>query len=116
MQGRVQDLSFTKLVPNSAHKELADYWRKNGNVRGEVYVSERSRSRDTDVNPLASEANGSSDGPDAGEPDAKGHTGRMKTEAEMENRWRIELLHDGTIVGIEQGKGVKWHDQLPNVG
>src|SRR3954447_3346560 len=80
MQGRVQDLSFIKLVPNSAHKELSDYWRKNGNIRGEVYVSERSRSRDADGHSLASEVNGSAEDAATSDHDANGHAGRMKTE------------------------------------
>ncbi len=106
MNGRVQDLSFTKLVPNSAHKELAEYWRKNGNVKGEVYVSERSRSRNPQMSTM--------DVPDV-EQVERDPGERIKTEVEMENRWRIEVLHDGTIVGIEQGNGVRWHNSLPSI-
>jgi hypothetical protein len=106
MNGRVQDLSFTKLVPNSAHKELAEYWRKNGNIKGEVYVSERSRSRDSSTSSVGTPVDGH----------VENHNGdRIKTEVEMENRWRIEVLHDGTIVGIEQEKGVRWHNSLPSI-
>jgi serine/threonine-protein kinase/endoribonuclease IRE1 len=91
----IQDLLYTRMVPNAVHRDLADYWSKNGHIKGEVFIR----------------------------PGRKygGYTGsfnaaKTKDQAGYQDRWRVEMLYDGTVAGILQEKGLRWVTNLGSVG
>lgn len=82
--GLIQQLRHVQLVPNAVHRDLAEHWKQSGQLRGEVIVRNQEGGR---------------------------YQGTLKP-TEYENRWRVEMMHDGTIIGFEQEKGMKWHLNL----
>ena len=91
----IQDLLYTRMVPNAVHRDLADYWSKNGHIKGEVFVR----------------------------PGRKygGYTGSFnaantRDQAEYEDRWRVEMLYDGSVAGFLQEQGLRWITDLGSVG
>lgn len=82
--GLIQQLRHVQLVPNAVHRDLAEHWKRSGQLRGEVIVRNKEGGR---------------------------YQGTLRP-TEFENRWRVEMMHDGTIIGFEQEKGMKWHLNL----
>jgi hypothetical protein len=91
----IQDLHHSKIVPNSIHRDLADYWSKNGHIKGEVTVRPGRK--------------------------YSGYTGSFNSAAsneqvEYEDRLRVEMRHDGIVVGMLQEKGPQWSYNLRSMG
>ena len=85
----IQDLHHIRVVPNAAHRDVADYWFKNGNVKGDVPIRRKYGS----------------------------YTGSFgaRAQVEYEDRWRVEVLFDGQIAGVLQEEGLKWITDLGGV-
>ncbi|GHJ84180.1 hypothetical protein NliqN6_0582 [Naganishia liquefaciens] len=101
--GLIQQLSHTRLVPNSIHRDLAAYWARHGQTKGEVYVR-----------PSRSDGGGAY----AAYAGRRGqdYSGSKRVGGEYENRWRVELTHDGRIYGFQQDVGVAWSTDLGSMG
>ncbi|KAJ9102214.1 hypothetical protein QFC20_005043 [Naganishia adeliensis] len=97
--GLIQQLTHTRLVPNSIHRDLATYWARHGQTKGEIYVRP-SRS----------------DGGGAYAAYAAYSSRRERVGGEWENRWRVELTHDGKAYGFQQDVGVVWSADLGSMG
>lgn len=91
----IQDLLYTRMVPNAVHRDLADYWSKNGHVKGEVFVRP-----------------GRKYGGYTGSFNAAG----TRQRSEYQDRYRVEMLYDGAVAGILQEQGLKWVTDLGSVG
>jgi hypothetical protein len=102
--GLIQQLSHTRIVPNSIHRDLASYWARHGQTKGEVYVRP---SRSDGGGAYAAYA-AHSRGQDRG--------GARRVGGEYENRWRVELTHDGRVYGFQQDVGVAWSAELGSMG
>lgn len=85
----IQDLHHIRIVPNAAHRDVADYWFKNGNVKSDVPLHRKYGS----------------------------YTGSFGANAqvEYEDHWRVEVLFDGQIAGVFQEEGLKWITDLGSV-
>jgi hypothetical protein len=91
----IQDLLYTRMVPNAVHRDLADYWSRHGHTKGEVFIRP-----------------GRKYGGYAGSFNAA----NTKDQAEYEDRWRVEMLYDGTVAGFLQEQGLRWVADLGSVG
>ncbi|KAI5454087.1 bifunctional endoribonuclease/protein kinase ire1 [Naganishia albida] len=89
--GLIQQLTHTRLIPNSIHRDLAAYWSAHGQTRGEIYVRPSRR-------------------------DGYAAFRRERVGGEWENRWRVELTHDGKAYGFQEDLGVVWSADLGSMG
>lgn len=104
MHGLIQQLSHTRLVPNSVHRDLAAYWARHGQTKGEVYVR-----------PSRSDGGGAYAAYAAYNRHQDGGIGK-RVGGEYENRWRVEITPDGRLYGFQQDLGVAWSAELGSMG
>lgn len=102
--GLIQQLSLIRLVPNSIHRDLASYWARHGQTKGEVYVR-----------PSRSDGGGAY-AAYAAHRRGQDYSGSKRVGGEYENRWRVELTHDGRVYGFQQDVGVAWSTDLGSMG
>ncbi|KAJ9120815.1 hypothetical protein QFC22_002749 [Naganishia vaughanmartiniae] len=102
VHGLIQQLSHTRLVPNSVHRDLAAYWARHGQTKGEVYVR-----------PSRSDGGGAYAAYAAY---SRHQDGGKRVGGEYENRWRVEITPDGRLYGFQQDLGVAWSSELGSMG
>ncbi|KAJ9105294.1 hypothetical protein QFC21_001662 [Naganishia friedmannii] len=104
VHGLIQQLSHTRLVPNSVHRDLAAYWARHGQTKGEVYVR-----------PSRSDGGGAYAAYASYSRHQDGGVGK-RVGGEYENRWRVEITPDGRLYGFQQDLGVAWSAELGSMG